>query len=252
MQWICSNDLNIHKPKFLRDLMQKAEILDAQVWSVQVVPADNGLWGLQVCGATQQRQTSRPMPTHPTRPQSAGAPLLRWANGPCGSTQQQQQALEFMQQSPSLRRIARLATGTNQHPGQGDAEPWAELPEDPRPQLLEQQTKPAGAARRLNHFDINQQARFHRDGVRIAGDRTVGFLSHAASWFTGHGTECPWLRSDNGSACQWHGWRNACHALAFKFNRTRPYTLPSKGKVERFFEPELLRGCGLCWRSGLV
>jgi hypothetical protein len=73
------------------------------------------------------------MPTHPTRPQVAGALLLRWATGPGGSTQQLQQALEFRQQSSSLRRIARLASGTNQHPGQGDAAPGAEPTADPRP-----------------------------------------------------------------------------------------------------------------------
>ena len=122
------------------------------------------------------------------------------------------------------------------------------------------------------HVDTKQLARFERVGHRITGDRrqgssrgagyekvhvaiddatrlayvevladeqrstTVGSLARALGWFSEQGITCRRILSDNGPSCRSGDWRKACHALALKPIRTKPYSPQTNGKAERFIK----------------
>ena len=65
---------------------------------------------------------------------------------------------------------------------------------------------------------------------------TVGFLARAVGWFSQQGITCRRVLSDNGSSYRSGEWREACGALDLKPIRTRPYTLRTNGKAERFIQ----------------
>ena len=70
-------------------------------------------------------------------------------------------------------------------------------------------------------------------------ETTIGFLHHAREFFARHGFPVRALLTDNGSSYRSHRFRNACHSLAIRHHRTRPYSPQTNGKAERFIQTAL-------------
>jgi transposase InsO family protein len=70
-------------------------------------------------------------------------------------------------------------------------------------------------------------------------DTTIGFLNEALDFFAQHGIGVRALLTDNGSSYRSQQFRQACHQLALKHHRTKPYTPRTNGKAERFIQTAL-------------
>ena len=70
-------------------------------------------------------------------------------------------------------------------------------------------------------------------------ETTIGFLNQALDFFAGHGIKIRSLLTDNGSSYRSQLFRKACHELALKHHRTKPYTPRTNGKAERFIQTAL-------------
>ena len=70
-------------------------------------------------------------------------------------------------------------------------------------------------------------------------ETTIGFLNQALDFFAQHGIKVRSLLTDNGSSYRSRQFRQACHKLAIKHHRTRPYTPRTNGKAERFIQTAL-------------
>lgn len=70
-------------------------------------------------------------------------------------------------------------------------------------------------------------------------ETTIGFLNSAVEFFATHGIGIRALLTDNGSSYRSRQFRQACHQMAIKHNRTRPYTPRTNGKAERFIQTAL-------------
>jgi transposase InsO family protein len=67
----------------------------------------------------------------------------------------------------------------------------------------------------------------------------VGFLGRAVRFFRRHGIAVQRVLTDNGSAYRSTIHALACHILALKHLRTRPYRPQTNGKAERFIRTML-------------
>lgn len=124
----------------------------------------------------------------------------------------------------------------------------------------------------LIHIDIKSLARFRKAGHPITGDRQQGrsygvgydkvhvdeddstrlayvevladeqkptvirFLSRVVSWFNSQGVEFRRVMNDNGPAYVSKAFAKASCTLGLRHFRTRPYTLRTNGKEERFIQ----------------
>ena len=121
----------------------------------------------------------------------------------------------------------------------------------------------------LVHVDVKKLARIGRPGHRVNADRTTrtrgigwefvhvavddatrlayvevlddergataaGFLGRAVAFFRGYGIRVERLLTDNGACYRAVVHALACHRLAIKHLRTRPYRPRTNGKAERF------------------
>ncbi len=86
----------------------------------------------------------------------------------------------------------------------------------------------------LTHVDRNNWP--ISSGSAIGSPTTVGFLARALGWFSEQGITCRRILSDNGPSCRSGDWRKACHALALKPIRTKPYSPQTNGKAECFIK----------------
>jgi transposase InsO family protein len=86
------------------------------------------------------------------------------------------------------------------------------------------------------HVDTKQLAPY----VEVLADEqrstTVGSLARALGWFSEQGITCRRILSDNGPSYRSGDWRKACHALALKPIRIKPYSPQTNGKAERFIK----------------
>ena len=126
------------------------------------------------------------------------------------------------------------------------------------------------------HLDIKKLGRFERIGHRITGDRkgqsngrgigweyvhvaiddasriafsqilpnetkesAVAFLNAAVAYYAGLGVTIARVMTDNGSCYRSKAFARACHRLALKHLRTKPYTPKTNGKAERFIQTAL-------------
>ena len=67
----------------------------------------------------------------------------------------------------------------------------------------------------------------------------IAFLDRARIWFAGHGVIVERVMTDNGSAYRSDNFRTACAKAGRQHIRTRPYTLRTNGKAERFIQTSL-------------
>jgi len=64
----------------------------------------------------------------------------------------------------------------------------------------------------------------------------VGFLERAVTRFAAHGVLAERVMTDNGSAYRSHAFQATCAHLALRHLSTRPHTLRTNGKAERFIQ----------------
>jgi transposase InsO family protein len=69
----------------------------------------------------------------------------------------------------------------------------------------------------------------------------IGFLRRAVTFFAGHGIRVQRVMTDNGSAYISGAHRIACHELAIRHVRTKPYRPRTNGKAERLIQTMLRR-----------
>ena len=67
----------------------------------------------------------------------------------------------------------------------------------------------------------------------------IAFLHAALAYYRGLGVTVTRLMTDNGSCYKAFDFRHACHDLAIRHIRTRPYTPKTNGKAERFIQTAL-------------
>jgi transposase InsO family protein len=70
-------------------------------------------------------------------------------------------------------------------------------------------------------------------------ESAIGFLGHALAWLAGQGISVERVMTDNGSAYRSKAFRAAMTAAGARHKRTRPYTLRTNGKAERFIQTSL-------------
>jgi transposase InsO family protein len=141
----------------------------------------------------------------------------------------------------------------------------------PKPAVVRYERQRPGE---LLHLDVKKLGRFRRVGHRITGDRTrssrhagwefvhvcvddhsrlayvetlgdergettTAFLRRAVRWFRRQGIRIERVMTDNGSGYRAQVFADACHELALRHLRTRPYTPRTNGKAERFIQTML-------------
>jgi transposase InsO family protein len=91
------------------------------------------------------------------------------------------------------------------------------------------------------HVAVDDHSRmaFTRMLADQKAETTVAFLNDALEFFARHGIQVRSLLTDNGSSYRSRHFRMACHQLALKHHRTRPYTPRTNGKAERFIQTAL-------------
>ncbi len=68
------------------------------------------------------------------------------------------------------------------------------------------------------------------------GDTCAAFLQRSVAWFAARAVTVRRVMSDNGSGYVSRRFRAACHELALRHIRTRPYTPRTNGRAERFIQ----------------
>jgi transposase InsO family protein len=91
------------------------------------------------------------------------------------------------------------------------------------------------------HVAVDDHSRmaFTRMLADQKAETTIGFLEDALVFFAQHGIGVRALLTDNGSSYRSSQFREACHKLALKHHRTKPYTPRTNGKAERFIQTAL-------------
>ena len=65
------------------------------------------------------------------------------------------------------------------------------------------------------------------------------FLNAALAYYARLGIQFKAVLTDNGTACRYYAFADACKQLRLKHRRTRPYTPRTNGRAERFIQTAL-------------